>query len=224
MSFSDIDSFPLFLSAKIILVSLVLFILLGLPLAYLMSKDFRLKWLLEAAFSLPLIFPPIATGFLLLLLLGDNGWLGRFFAKAGIHFIFSFNGLCLAAFISGLPLLIKPLQAALEHFPQNIKDASYIAGKGEFKTLYAIILPSIKKVVLASLVIAVARALGEVGMSLMLGGNIVGRSDTLSLAIYNAVFDGEYDKAITLCSILIGLSLIFFALLYILEKKNNNMF
>lgn len=207
---------PFLLSAKVLLVCFLLFLIFGLALSYAMSKTFALKWLCEMLLSLPLIFPPIATGFLLLLLLGDKGFLGK---HLPFSFIFDFKGLCLAGFLSGLPLLVKPLQASLEHFPQNIKEASFIAGKSELKTLFFIILPSIKKVVLASLILASARALGEVGISLMLGGNIVGRTDTLSLAIYNAVFDGEYDTAMLLCSTLIVISLCFFAFLYFLEKK-----
>lgn len=99
-----------------------------------------------------------------------------------------------------------PVRSAIA---KNIKDASIISGKSKFKTLIFIVLPCIKKSIFASLIIALGRALGEVGISLILGGNIICKTDTLSLAIYNAVYDGEYEKAINYSVILVIISLLF---------------
>ncbi|RXJ86536.1 molybdate ABC transporter permease subunit [Arcobacter sp. CECT 8985] len=215
---------PLILSAKTIGVNFILFIFLGTYLAFLLSKkDFRFKWLLNTVVTLPLIFPPIAIGFFLLLLLGRNGFIGAFFYNYDISFIFSFKALVLAGFIAGLPLMVKPLQSAIEQFPKNIKEAAYLSGKSRLKTLIYIIIPSIKKSLLACLIIACARSLGEVGITLMLGGNIIGKTDTISLAIYNAVFDGDYNLALILSAILVLISLIFFILLNFLQKKQTNL-
>ncbi len=211
---------PLLLSVKTISVSAILFIVLGVPLAYLLSKEnLKFKWLLDTIVTMPLIFPPIAVGFFLLLLLGRDGALGAFLQKFDISLIFSFTGIVIAGFVAGLPLMVKPLQSSIEQFPKQIKEASFISGKSEVKTFLFIVLPTIKNSLVVALLIATARALGEVGITLMLGGNIVGKTDTVSLAIYNAVFDGEYDLAMILSGILVVTSLIFFISLSILQKK-----
>lgn len=211
---------PLLLSVKTIGVSAILFIVLGVPLAYLLSQEnLKFKWLLDTIVTMPLIFPPIAVGFFLLLLLGRDGVLGAFLQKFDISVIFSFTGIVIAGFIAGLPLMVKPLQTAIEQFPKQIKEASFISGKSEIKTFLFIVLPVIKNSLAVALLIATARALGEVGITLMLGGNIVGKTDTVSLAIYNAVFDGEYNLAMILSGVLVVTSLVFFISLTILQKK-----
>lgn len=211
---------PIFLSIKTIAVSALLFLLLGVPLAYLLAKEnLKFKWLIDTMVTMPLIFPPIAVGFFLLLLLGRDGALGAFLQKFDIHLIFSFSGIVIAAFIAGLPLMVKPLQSSIEQFPKAIKEASFISGKSEMITFLCIVLPTIRNSLWVSLLIATARALGEVGITLMLGGNIIGKTDTISLAIYNAVFDGEYNLALTLSAILVITSLIFFVSLNVLQKK-----
>jgi molybdate transport system permease protein len=211
---------PTLLTFKTVGVSLVLFLAVGVPIAYLLSfKKLQFRWFLDTFVTLPLIFPPIAVGFFLLLLLGKNGFIGSFFARFDISFIFTFNGLVIAGFVAGLPLMVKPLQSAIELFPMSIKEASYMSGKGAFYTLVFIILPSIKKSLFACLIIASTRAMGEVGITLMLGGNIIGKTDTMSLAIYNAVFDGEHELALVLSGVLVIISLIFFVGLHFLQKE-----
>ena len=213
---------PLLLSFKTVGLSLVLFILLGIPLAYVLSQKFlRYRWILESIVTMPLIFPPIAIGFLLLLLLGRNGLVGAYFYAWDIRFIFEFKGLVIAGFIAGLPLMVKPLQSAIEAFPKTITEASYLSGKSRFQTFVWVVLPCIKPSLIAALLIATARALGEVGITLMLGGNIIGKTDTISLAIYNAVFDGEYTLALVLCAILIVISLAVFGVLHYVQSKEH---
>jgi len=213
---------PFLLSLKTISVSAILFIIIGIPTAYLLAKkDLKFKWLLNTIVTLPLIFPPIAVGFFLLLILGRNGFIGSFFYKFDISLIFSFSGIVIAAFIAGLPLMVKPIQASIELFPKDIKEASYISGKSQIKTFFYIVMPNIKNSLIVALLISTARALGEVGITLMLGGNIIGKTDTISLAIYNAVFDGNYNLAMILSGILVIISLLFFVALNFFEKRKN---
>ena len=169
--------------------------------------------------TLPLIFPPIAVGFFLLLLLGKNGMIGSFLAKLNISIIFEFSGLVIAGVVAGLPLMVKPLQAAIEVFPKSIVEASYVSGHGKIGTFMYVILPGVKYSLLIALIVSIARALGEVGITLMLGGNIVGKTDTVSLAIYNAVFDGDHALAMALSMILVVTSLLFFAFLNFLQNR-----
>ncbi|ADG91709.1 molybdate ABC transporter, inner membrane subunit [Arcobacter nitrofigilis DSM 7299] len=211
---------PFILSIKTIGVSAILFMTIGVPISFILSKkNLRFKWILDTIVTMPLIFPPIAVGFFLLLILGRDGVLGALLNHFNITLIFSFSGIVIAAFIAGLPLMVKPLQASIEQFPKNIKEAAYISGKSEINTFLFIVLPNIKNSLYISLLIATARALGEVGITLMLGGNIIGKTDTVSLAIYNAVFDGEYDLAMALSGILVVISIVFFICLNILQKK-----
>ncbi len=216
---------PTILTFKTVSVTFILFVVIGIPVAYMLSlKKFKFYWLLDSFVTLPLIFPPIAVGFFLLLLLGKHGFIGEFFSQFNISFIFTFYGLVIAGFIAGIPLMVKPLQSSIEMFPKSIKEASYISGKGKFVTFLLIILPNIKKSLFACLIIASARAMGEVGMTLMLGGNIIGKTDTMSLAIYNAIYDGDYKLAMILSIILVIISLTFFIFLYFLQKERNVKF
>ena len=214
------DYEPFYLSIKILLICLFLFLIFGTLIAYyLANSKSKFIFVVDSLVTLPLIFPPVAIGFFLLMLLGKNGFLGSFFSDFNIYFIFEFKSLVIAGFIAGLPLYVKPVAASLELFPKNIIEASLISGKTKLETLIFIVLPSIKKSILSSIIIALGRCLGEVGISLMLGGNIIGKTDTLSLAIYNAVYDGEYEKAMKLSFILVFISLFLFMILYFLKKE-----
>lgn len=209
---------PLLLSLKILLAATILNIFLGLAIAiFIAYSKSRFKFIVEVLITLPLIFPPMATGFLLLYILGKNGYIGRFMGE--YSFVFDYKGLVLAAFISGLPLLIKPIQSVLEGFSTTLIEAALSCGKSKLEILLFVILPNIKKTLFASLFIAGARAVGEVGISLILGGNIIGKTDTISLAIYNAVFDGDNEKALILSMILITISLLFFIIINIFNRR-----
>ncbi len=180
-------------------------LVLGVSLAWLLSRP-RLpgRFIWEGLISLPLVFPPIAIGFFLLLLLGRRGALGAVLHdNMGVDLVFSPLGVYLAALIAGLPLIVKPVQAAMQTSAGELAEAAYVLGRGRFATFFLVVLPSVRAALLAGLVLAIGRALGEVGITLMLGGNIIGQTETLSLAIYNRVLDGDFDCA-TQLSLLLG--------------------
>jgi len=141
---------------------------------------------------------------------------------AGFQFelIFSFSALLIASVIAGLPLMIKPIQAAWQSETTYLVEASYGLGKSPWQTFWAITLPSIAPAVTAGLTLGVGRGMGEVGMSLMLGGNLIGQTDTLSLAIYNSVLDGDFNCAMQFTWILAAIALSLFILLRHLGRKN----
>ncbi len=211
---------PSLLTLKVLAWASILNLTLGLALAFAIAymRSRALKTVLETLVALPLIFPPMATGFLLLYVLGRQGFLGRALGEEWA-FVFEFRGLVLAAFVSGLPLLVKPIQSALESFPNGLVEAGQICAKSNLNIALFVILPNIKNTLVASFFIASARAVGEVGISLILGGNIIGKTDTISLAIYNAVFDGENEKALVLSLVLIVVSLFFFVLTRAFSRK-----
>jgi len=197
------------LTLKALGIATGLFVLLGIPLgAWLGRRSSRLSQAVEFLVSLPLVFPPIATGFILLMLLGRRGPLGQVLAEGlGLEVIFSFWALVVAAFITGLPLMVKPIQAAFREEIQRLVELAQVLGRSRRQIFLQVVLPNIRRSVTAGLFLAILRSLGEVGVSLMLGGNIVGRTNTVSLEIYNAVFTGEYARAASLTVLLSIISL-----------------
>jgi molybdate transport system permease protein len=188
---------------------------LGLALGWCLAKpDWPGRTLLDAFVTLPLVFPPLAMGFFLLLLLGRRSPAGQWLeATAGLSFVFTVEGVLLASVVAGLPLVVKPIEAGIASVARSLGEASRTLGRNEWDTFRYVILPNIKGAVAAGLILGTARSLGEVGITLMLGGNIVGRTNTMSLEIYNAVFNGEYPKAIALSAALGIVSLVIFVLL-----------
>lgn len=207
--------YPVLLTLKAACLTLVAHVVLGLGCGWALA---RRRWpgraLLDIVVTLPLVFPPLALGFLLLLLLGRQsvvgGWLETRF---GVSFIFTVPGVVLAAIIAGLPLVVKPVEAAISDISQSLGEASLTLGRSRWETFLFVIIPNIRGPLTVGLVLGSARSLGEVGITLMLGGNIVGRTNTVSLEIYNAVFNGDYDRAIALSTLLGVVSILAYALL-----------
>ena len=213
---------PLVLSLKVMLVSGLLLFAVGLPLALVLSRPgWPGRSLLRAVVSLPLIFPPIALGFFLLLMLGRYGWLNRWLPDFWrIDLVFSFSALVVAAFVAGLPLMVKPVLAALEREGRLFAEAAATLGKSDAEIFWHVTLPSISGALMAGLALGVGRGMGEVGMSLLLGGNLIGKTDTLSLAIYNAVLEGNFASAEKFAFILAVLAL---ALFVVLERLGRGL-
>ncbi len=207
---------PIVLSGKVVASTLPLFIIFGVGLGYILGRWRNpLTVVLDFVVSLPLVFPPIATGFLLLLLLGREGLLGKPLKYLfGVEIIFSFWGVMLAAFIAGLPLVVKTVQASIRTDTLRMMEISAVLGKSNTTTFMRVTIPSIKRSIIAGLFMALARTLGEVGITLMLGGNIVGRTNTISLEIYNSVFTGEFRNAMILATILGVASFIILGLMH----------
>lgn len=213
----------LHLTAQIAFATLGLHLVLGLLLGYALSRP---QWpgrnLLDALITLPLIFPPVATGFVLLMLLGRRSPIGTWLNEQwAIEIIFSFSGVLIASVVSGLPLVVKPVQSALESLPERLIEAARVLGKGELIIFWRVLLPNIRRALIAGLILGLGRSLGEVGITLMLGGNVAGRTATVSLEIYNAVSSGEFERAAVL-SLLLGLvSLALFSLLRHLSTRQS---
>ena len=213
--------FPLLLTAKTCAVSLLLFLLLAVPLSYwLAGKRGIFAKAVELFVTLPLVFPPIALGYMLLVVLGRNGWIGQFLETFGLKMVFSQTGVNLAAFVAGLPLVVKPLQAAFgTPEARDLEEAARVCGLRNFKTFFFISVPLCTKTLLAALLLGLARASGEVGITMMLGGNISGRTNTLSLEIFNSVSRGDFDSAAFLCTILAAFAALIYVALYFLQPK-----
>ncbi|WP_456479700.1 molybdate ABC transporter permease subunit [Nautilia sp.] len=213
--------FSIKLTLEVVSADVLLLVFLSIPLVfYLTEENGVLKKFVYMIVDLPLLFPPIATGFLLLWLFRDSGLLGRLLLKTDFHIVFGFWGLVLAGFVASVSLFVKPLIASVRQFPKNIREASYLSGKSGLSTFLFVIVPNIKRVFAVSFILSVSRILGEVGMSLMLGGNIPFKTNTVSIEIFSAVFNGDIDTAMSLSVIMFAISLVLFAVLKIFESEN----
>jgi len=197
------------LSLLVVAVSTLIVAVVGLALAYLLAKArFRGKELLDALLTVPLVLPPTVTGYYLIVLLGRRGLIGSYiYDISGWSFSFTWQGAVVAAVVVSLPLMIKASRAALESVDRRYEIASYTLGKGRAETFALVLLPLAKRGVLAGVVLSFARALGEFGATLMIAGNIPGQTQTMPLAIYEAVAAGEDENAKLLAIVLTTVSI-----------------
>ena len=189
--------FSLKLSLQVAGLATLLVLVSGIGVAYLLArKDFWGKELLDIFLTLPLVLPPTVTGYYLIILFGRNGVLGRsIYEWTGWTIMFTWQAAVLAAYVVSLPLMIKTARAALEAVDPNLINASYTLGHSEWRTAFRVVLPLAKKGIIAGTVLTFARALGEFGATLMLAGNIPGKTDTMPLAIYTLAGSGEWSQA-----------------------------
>jgi len=188
---------PIRLSLQVALLSGALALLLGTAIARLMARRaFRGKALLETAFLLPLVLPPTVVGFLLLVLLGRRSWLGRLIEWLfGAPIVFSWWAAVVAATVVAFPLAYQTLKAGFASVDRSLEEAARSMGASEWQVLRYISLPLSLRSIVSAFVLAFARCLGEFGATLMIAGNIPGRTQTVPTAIYVAVDSGDWTLA-----------------------------
>jgi molybdate transport system permease protein len=198
----------LWLSVKVATAATLLNALFGIPLAYVLARRrFWGRGLVDLLVTLPLILPPTVTGYYLIVLLGRRGLLGApLFAATGWSIAFTWYAAVVAATVMALPLLVRTASAAIESVDRDLERAAYTLGRSEWRTALEVTLPLARNGLIAGLVLAFARALGEFGATLMLAGNIPGKTATVPLAIYTAVQTGETSEALALVGLLTLLS------------------
>src|SRR5437899_9231395 len=191
------DPLPLYLTVQIALCATVLVVALGTPLAWLLArKNFWGKHLVDALVMQPLVIPPTVLGYYLLVLLGRGGPVGGFLEqKLGLVLVFSWRGAVLAAALASLPLYVKPARAAIEAVERGFEDAARLLGRSEWSVLGTITLPLAWRGLVAGSAMALARAMGDFGATLMVMGNVPGRRQTISIAIYDAWMMGDLPRA-----------------------------
>lgn len=210
-----VELFPILLSLRVATLSTFLAGLLGVGVAWLLAHR-RLpgRTLLESIVVLPLILPPTVVGFYLLLLLGHSGPLGRSLEAAGLEIVFTWRAAVIAATVASLPLVVKAVQAAFESIDPRVEAAARTL-RPAASVFLTVTLPLAWRGILAGLILAFARGMGEFGITLMLAGSIPGRTQTLPLAIYDAVQANDLGQANALALITIG---IVTALLFVLSR------
>ncbi|SME99217.1 molybdate ABC transporter permease subunit [Pseudogulbenkiania subflava] len=188
------------LSLKVAGCATLLNLLLGVGVGFLLARvRFVGRDLLDTVLTLPMVMPPTVLGFYLLVLVGRRGWLGAWLHDSfGINLIFTWQGAVIAASIVAFPLVFKPARAAFEAVDGQLEQAARVLGVSEAAIFFRVTLPLAWRGILAGLLLAFARALGEFGATLMVAGSIPGKTQTLSIAVYEAVQAGQDDVANTL--------------------------
>jgi len=210
---------PIILSFQLALVTTICLLIIGIPLAYWLSESrSRIKPILEATVSLPLVLPPTVIGFYLLLAFSPDSPMGYFLKiYLGLDLIFSFTGLVIGSIIYSLPFMVHPIQSGFSNLPSNLAEASYVLGKSRWTTLKQVLIPNIKPTIFTGIVLSFAHTLGEFGVVLMIGGNIPGQTRVASIAIYDQVEAMNYAAAHRYALILLALSFVILLLVYVVN-------
>ena len=190
----------LFLSLKVAGFATAINLALGVGVGYALARlRFPGRDLLDTLLTLPMVMPPTVLGYYLLVLMGRRSWLGAWlFDTFGINLIFTWQAAVIAAAVVAFPLVFKPARAAFEAVDGQLEQAARVLGVGEAGIFFRVTLPLAWRGILAGVLLAFARALGEFGATLMVAGSIPGQTQTLSIAVYEAVQAGQDDVANTL--------------------------
>jgi molybdate transport system permease protein len=190
---------PLWISMQTVAVATVITFFLGIAAARWMARyEGKFKNLIDGLFILPLILPPTVVGFGLLLLFGKHGPIGALMSSADISIIFSWPATVITAVIMAFPLMYMSARGAFEQVDRDIENAARTLGAGEWRVFWSITLPLAWSGVAAGTILALARSLGEFGATLMLAGNIPGKTATIPVAIYFSIEGGDFNQALVL--------------------------
>lgn len=189
------DYSPLWISLKVAVTATVFTFFLGILAAWGVMRMRRFQGIVDGLLTLPMVLPPTVVGFFLLLLFGKNGLFGQFLASIGMSVVFTWQGAVIAAAVVSFPLMYRSARGAFDQLDGTLVQAARTLGMGEGHIFWRVILPNCWPGVAAGTVLSFARALGEFGATTMLAGNIPGRTQTMSLAIYSAVAGNNREKA-----------------------------
>jgi molybdate transport system permease protein len=200
-----VDLTPLWLTLKVAGVATLATFVVGVLLAFLVARSrFWGREGLDSLCTLPLVMPPTVLGYYLIVLIGSKGWLGRWLQETwGISLIFTWQGAALAAAVVSLPLIYKTARAAFEGVDSNLENAARTLGASEAGVFLRVSLPLAWRGILAGALMAFARAMGEFGATLMVAGNLPGKTQTLSIAVYDAMQAGN-DAGATILVLIIS--------------------
>lgn len=212
-----IDWFPLWLSLRVAAASTAIALAAGLWIAYLLAnREFRGKEALDAAVTLPLVLPPTVLGYYLLVLVGRASPIGRLWEAAfGSPLVFTWKAAVLAALLHSFPLLVKSARAAFESVDRSYERAARTLGASEWRLFWRVTAPLVHRQIFAAGALAFARSLGDFGATLMVAGDIPGRTQTMAIAIYDAV---ESDNGALARVLVLVISAIALAILTVINR------
>ena len=212
---------PVLLSLRLSAVTVVILVALGLPLGWWLGTT-RSRWKtpLEAVTALPLVLPPSVLGFYLLVFMSPRGAMGALWERfVGHPLAFSFSGLVFASCLYSLPFVVQPLQAAFESLDRRAVEAAWTLGASPAVTFVKVVLPQIRRGLVTAIVLGFAHTLGEFGVVLMVGGNIPGETQVISVAIYEQVELLNYDAAGVLSAGLLVFSFLVLVAVYTTNRR-----
>lgn len=216
----SLDFTPLWLSFRVSLLATGLVFLTALPLAWLLArKNFWGKELLNGLTSLPLVLPPTVLGYYLLVALGQQSSLGRWLDSIGWPLVFTWRGAVVAAAVAAFPLMLQTTRAGFEAVNRRLEDIARTLGRSELDIFWRVTLPLAWPSLLAGAALTFARALGDFGATLMVAGNIPGRTQTASIYIYDLLQANRRDEAGLMALIVTGLALLLFVLSQTLTRR-----
>lgn len=213
------DFSPLIISLETALTATVVTFFIGIGLAYGVVRLRHFQGIADAIITLPMVLPPTVVGFFLLLFLGRKSTIGKFLLQFDVNLVFTWQAAVIAAVIVSLPLMYRTARGAFEQLDVNILNAARTLGISEWRIFWRILLPNSWQGILAGVVLSFARALGEFGATIMFAGNIPGKTQTMSTAIYVAVQANDYDLAYNWAMIIVFFSLFFVVLMNVYTSK-----
>lgn len=214
------DSFPLWNSLRIAAISSIVVFFLGILLGYYISKLPRAaKGVLDVLLTLPLVLPPTVCGYFLIIIFGNNSPLGQFLKNIGLPFFMTWRGAILASIVVSFPLMYRTVRGAFESFDENLSGAGKTLGLSNTFIFWRIRIPYCKSGIIAGLVLAFARALGEYGATSMFVGYIQGKTATIATAVYQYWTIGNNELAIIWVSINIAISAVVLLVVNLFEKS-----
>lgn len=222
ISFTPADIQAISLSLQVAVTTTIVTLPAGFMCAYVLAlANFRGKALFEGIINLPLVLPPVVTGYLLLLLFGRNGWLGQILSYFDIRIIFTLRAAVIASAVVGFPLLVRAIRIGIEGIDKQYILASRTLGASWWDTLFTVTVPLCRRAILAGMTLMFARSLGEFGATIVLAGNMPGVTQTIPLAIYQYTTTPGGDRmALSLCLVSITLS---FVVLLVGESVNRSL-
>ena len=212
---------PLWLSAQLALVTTIILVIVGAPVAWWLARtSSRAKPAIQAVVAMPIVLPPTVLGFYLLILLGPNGAVGSWWVQVtGSALTFSFTGLVIASCIYSLPFAVQPMQNAFESLPGKYLERAWTLGASRLDAFFSIAVPLSLRGFVSGIVLSFAHTLGEFGVVLMVGGNIPGETRVVSIAIYDHVETLNYAAAHRMSLVLVAFAFIVLATMFVINRR-----
>ncbi|MET4693946.1 molybdate ABC transporter permease subunit [Endozoicomonas lisbonensis] len=216
-------SAAVWLTIKLALITTLILMVIGTPLAWkLATMRSRLRPVIEALVGLPLVLPPTVLGFYLLLAFSPNNALGQFWLDlTGSTLAFSFSGLVVASVLYSLPFVVQPLQRSFEQLDHGLLEAAAMLGARRLDRFINIVLPNTQRALLLAACMGFAHTIGEFGVVLMIGGNIPGETQVLSIALFDAVETQQFETAHTIAGGLLAFAMVLLVVLYSIDRRGS---
>jgi len=213
----------LWITFKLAASTTLILLLIGLPISYWLTySKFRLKPLVEALVSMPMVLPPSVIGYYMLVIYSPRNFFGAWLSRVfDVRLAFTFEGVLIASVIFSLPFMIQPLHNGLRSLPESLREASYTLGKSKWLTFFRVLIPNIKSSVITAIALTFAHTIGEFGVVLMVGGNMPGETRVASIAIYDEVQSLNFSTANQYAIILFVVSLVLLTTIYSVNKKSD---